>query len=129
MRRGAARAGGARGPARRSPPRSAGGGSRFRGAGGLWPGPPGGGALQAALRALADRPYQHPLRPGERVPLGFSTIERWYYQAKDRADPIAALGRKLRADTGRAWALAPEVLTVLEAQYHAHPRWTVQLHS
>lgn len=101
---------------------------RFSVIGGLLASPPAGGDLQAALRVLADRPYQHPLRPGARVQLGFSTIERWYYQAKDRADPIAALGRKLRADTGRAWALAPDLVTVLEAQYHAHPRWTVQLH-
>src|SRR3972149_1660943 len=58
---------------------------RFSVIGGLLASPPAGGDLQAALRALADRPYQHPLRPGERVPLGFSTIERWYYQSKDRA--------------------------------------------
>ncbi len=101
---------------------------RFSVIGGLLASPPAGGELQAALRALAARTYQHPLRPGARVQLGFSTIERWYYQAKDRADPIAALGRKLRADTGRAWALAPELLGLLEAQYQAHPRWTVQLH-
>lgn len=101
---------------------------RFSVIGGLLASPPAGGDLQAALRALAARTYQHPLRPGARVQLGFATIERWYYQAKDRADPIAALGRKLRADTGRAWALSPELLGLLEAQYHAHPRWTVQLH-
>ena len=101
---------------------------RFSVIGGLLASPPEGGGLQAALQALAARTYQHPLRPGDRVRLGFSTIERWDSQAKDRADPIAALGRKLRADTGRAWALSPELRGVLEAQYQAHPRWTVQLH-
>jgi len=101
---------------------------RFSVIGGLLASPPTGGALQAALREVAARTYQHPLRPGERVRLGFSTLERWYYQARGVPDPIAALGRKLRADTGRAWALSPALLTVLEAQYAAHSRWTVQLH-
>ncbi len=101
---------------------------RFSVIGGLLASPPEGGDLQQALQALAERTYQHPVRPGERLRLGFSTIERWYYQARGVPDPIAALGRKLRADTGRVWALSPELRTVLEAQYHAHPRWTVQLH-
>jgi len=101
---------------------------RFSVIGGLLASPPEGGALQEALRALAARPYQHPFRPGERLQLGFSTIERWFYQARGVPDPIAALGRKLRADTGRVWALSPALRAVLEAQYHAHPRWTVQLH-
>jgi transposase InsO family protein len=101
---------------------------RFSVIGGLLASPPAGGDLQPALRELAERPYEHPFRPGERLRLGFSTIERWYYQARGVRDPIAALGRKLRADTGRAWALSPELRAVLEAQYQAHPRWTVQLH-
>ena len=101
---------------------------RFSVIGGLLASPPEGGELQEALRELSARTYQHPFRPAERVRLGFSTLERWYYQAKGAADPIAALGRKARADTGRVWALSPELLALLEAQYHANPRWTVQLH-
>jgi len=90
--------------------------------------PPEAGELQSAIRQLAERVYQHPLRPVESMRLGFSTIERWYYQAKDAADPIAVLSRKLRSDAGRRWALSPALLSALEAQYAAHPRWTVQLH-
>jgi len=101
---------------------------RFSVIGGLLASPPEGGELQEALRELAERTYQHPFRPAERVRFGFSSLERWYYQAKGATDPIAALGRKARADTGRVWALSPELLTILEAQYHAHRRWTVQLH-
>lgn len=101
---------------------------RFSVIGGLLSSPPEGGELQAALRELAGRAFQHPFRPGERMVVGFSTIERWYYQAKGAADPIAALGRKLRVDTGRVWALSPELLSLLEGQYRANPRWTVQLH-
>jgi transposase InsO family protein len=101
---------------------------RFSVIGGLLASPPEGGALQDALRVLAARSYQHPFRPGDQLQLGFSTLERWFYLARGVPDPLAALGRKLRADTGRVWALAPALRTVLEAQYHAHPRWTVQLH-
>ncbi len=101
---------------------------RFSVIGGLLASPPEGGALQAALRELAARTYQHPLRPGERVRLGFSTLERWFYLARGTPDPLTALARKLRADWGRAWALSPEFASVLEAQYRQHPRWTVQLH-
>ena len=100
---------------------------RFSVIGGLLASPPEGGALQQALRDLATRPYQHPFTR-ERIRLGFSTLERWYYQAKETADPLAALGRKVRADTGRTWALAPELLALLAAQYQRYPRWTVQLH-
>jgi putative transposase len=101
---------------------------RFSVIGGLLASPPEGGALQAALRDLAAQTYQHPLRPGKAVRLGFSTLERWFYLARGAPDPLTALGRKLRADCGRAWALSPEFVTVLEAQYQRHPRWTVQLH-
>jgi transposase InsO family protein len=100
---------------------------RFSVIGGLLASPPEGGALQDALRVLAARTYQHPFTH-ERLRLGFSTLERWYYQAKGTADPLAALGRKVRADTGRTWALAPELLALLAAQYQRYPRWTVQLH-
>ncbi len=90
--------------------------------------PPGPGELQGVIRTLAERVYRHPLRPVESVRLGFSTIERWYYQAKHAADPMVALGRKVRADAGRRWALSPVLLVALEAQYTENPRWTVQLH-
>ena len=101
---------------------------RFSVIGGLLASPPEPGELQQALRELAGRTYEHPLEPGRTIRLGFSTIERWYYRAREVADPLGALSRKVRADAGRAWALSPKLLEVLEAQYHAHPRWTVQLH-
>ncbi|MBI5441832.1 MAG: hypothetical protein HY900_11555, partial [Deltaproteobacteria bacterium] len=100
---------------------------RFSVIGGLLASPPEPGQLQEELRELAGQTYQHPFRP-EQLRIGFSTIERWYYHAKAAADPIAALGRKARADSGRVWALSPELLAVLEEQYRSHPRWTVQLH-
>jgi len=101
---------------------------RFSVIGALLSSPPSAGALQEQLRLLADKLYQHPLRP-EPLRLGFSTIERWYYQAKDAPDPMAVLGRKLRADAGQHWALNPELMAVLEQQYGHYPRWSVQLHA
>ena len=86
------------------------------------------GELQEKLRELSEVVYRHPLSPEQSLRLGFSTIERWYYQARDAADPVAALSRKTRADTGRRGALSPALRSVLAAQYAAHPRWTVQLH-
>jgi transposase InsO family protein len=86
------------------------------------------GELQSEIRGLAERVYQHPLHPGKSIQIGFSTIERWYYQAKGVADPIALLSRKVRSDAGRRLALSETLLTALEAQYAQHPRWTMQLH-
>jgi transposase InsO family protein len=86
------------------------------------------GELQSEIRILAERIYQHPLHHGKSIQLGFSTIERWYYQAKYVADPIASLSRKVRSDAGRRLALSETLLAALEAQYAQHPRWTVQLH-
>jgi putative transposase len=103
-------------------------GFRFAVIGSLLASPPKGGELQKELQALAERTYQHPFDPDKRIRLGFSTIERWYYKAKDTADPLVALGRKTRVDAGRRWAVADGLFAALEAQYHAHPRWTVQLH-
>jgi putative transposase len=103
-------------------------GFRFAVIGPLLASPPQGGELQEALRALAEQTYQHPFFPDKRIRLGLSTIERWYYKAKDAPDPLAALGRKTRIDAGRRLAMTDEVFSALEAQYHAHPRWTVQLH-
>jgi transposase InsO family protein len=90
--------------------------------------PPEPGALQKALRQLAQQTYQHPIDPSRKIRLGFSTIERWYYSAKVAEDPIAVLGRKIRADAGSHWAVTKLLLAAVESQYHKHGRWSVQLH-
>ena len=101
---------------------------RFAVIGGLLSSPPEGGQLQQELRALAEKSYQHPLTPDKQISPSFSTIERWYYHAKDAPDPITALGQKLRVDAGRRWAIGEPLKAVIESQYQAYPRWTVQLH-
>jgi putative transposase len=101
---------------------------RFAVIGGLLSSPLENGQLQRELQALARKSYQHPLAPDKRISPSFSTIERWYYQAKDASDPIAALGRKQRTDAGRRWAIGEQLKAAIESQYRAYPRWTVQLH-
>jgi putative transposase len=90
--------------------------------------PPEKGRLQKAIEHLAHKNYQHPTDPNQRICLGASTIERWYYKAKAAADPIAALGRKIRCDAGIRWSMSEVLLSVLKAQYESHSRWNVQLH-
>jgi putative transposase len=90
--------------------------------------PPQKGLLQKAIARLARQTYQHPIDVNRRISIGASTIERWYYRAKAAADPIAALGRKIRCDAGIRWSMSEQLLATLKAQYQAHRRWNVQLH-
>jgi len=101
---------------------------RFAVIGGLLSRPAESGQLQQTLRELAEKTYQHPIDPERKIRLGFSTIERWYYSAKNAPDPIAALGRKIRTDAGSHWALSKEQSAAIAHQYHSHSRWSVQLH-
>jgi len=101
---------------------------RFGVVGHLLAAPPEKGALQEELRTLAEKKW---LPPGYRVPVqkGFSTIERWYYQAlNEKVDPIRALERKVREDVGAIKAMRPPLQRSLQAQYLAHRRWSYQLH-
>lgn len=101
---------------------------RFAVIGSLLSSPPEDGQLQQELQALAEKNYQHPLIPDKQINPSFSTIERWYYHAKDAPDPVAALGQKLRADAGQRRAISEPLKAVIASQYHAYPRWSVQLH-
>jgi putative transposase len=90
--------------------------------------PPSKGNLQAAIARLARQTWQHPIEPNRYIRIGASTIERWYYKAKSAADPIAALGRKIRRDAGTRWSISDMLLAELKSQYQTHRRWNVQLH-
>ena len=90
--------------------------------------PPEKGQLQKAIDRLSQKNYRHPTDPNRRICFGSSTIERWYYKARGAADPIAALGRKIRSDAGIRWSISDALLAVLKVQYDAHARWNVQLH-
>ena len=100
---------------------------RFAVIGPLLASPPEPGQLQAALRLLAERSWQHPTTGLPRR-FGVSTIERWYYQARRQQDPVNALKPRLRADAGRSRALNGALKLAIAEQYRAHRSWSVQLH-
>ncbi len=101
---------------------------RFAVIGGLLSRPRERGQLQQELAALAGKNYQHPLKPEELISPAFSTVERWYYQARNTPDPIAALGKRTRSDSGRQWSVSERLKEVIAAQYKDYPSWSVQLH-
>lgn len=101
---------------------------RFGVVGALLAAPPPRGELQNELKKLVGKQWRHPIT-GEPGTFGFSTIERWYYDAKNEADPVAVLRRKVRKDAGQFRAISPVVAEVLRDQYRDHPSWTYQLHA
>ena len=89
--------------------------------------PPARGALRATLERLATQTWRHPIT---RAPVGFagSTIERWYYAARNaRHDPVACFGTA-GARTPGTGAAPRAVQRACERQYQAHPSWSYQLH-
>lgn len=88
--------------------------------------PPPNGQLAQALRELAQKTYKPP--NGRTATFHFSTIETWYYAARDATDPIAALTSKARKDRGDSKLLVGRLLDTLEKQYRNHPSWTARLH-
>ncbi|MCC6294015.1 MAG: transposase [Bryobacterales bacterium] len=100
---------------------------RFTIIGQLLAAPPGPRALRQALHALAARTWRHPVS-GHDMRFSVSTLERWYYAARRKADPVAALRNRMRRDLGRFPSMTPAVIEALHAQYREHPGWSVQLH-
>jgi putative transposase len=101
---------------------------RFSIIGGLLAAPPPSGELRPALEELASRQWQHPDN-GRPVAFGVSTIERWYYRARDAPDPIAALTRRVRVDAGRDRVMSATLVKALHDQYRNHRSWSYQLHA
>jgi transposase InsO family protein len=99
---------------------------RFAIIGPLLAAPPAVGELRAALGVLAARRWRHPFT-GLEIRFGVSTLERWFYVARNAADPVRALRNQVRRDIGRFPSLSAEAVKALTTQYHAHPAWTAQL--
>jgi len=100
---------------------------RFAIVGPLLASPPRRGALQRELEALAQRTWRHPTTHTS-VSFGVSTIERWYYKAKNASrDPLSALRKTHRKDAG-SHGLDDRLRQVLRAQHRHHPGWSYQLH-
>lgn len=101
---------------------------RFAIVGPLLAAPPKRGSLRKELERLSRQPWKHPTT-GERVCFAYSTIERWYYAAKNETrDPVGALRRKHRKDAGQQPSLAVALRGVLQAQYAEHLGWSYKLH-
>ena len=85
------------------------------------------GELKAQIEALAIRSWRHP-SSGESVRFSFKTIERWFYAARNVADPIAALARKVPSHAGTQPSVSDALAEAIVRQHKEHPRWTFQLH-
>lgn len=102
---------------------------RFSVVGQLLASPPPHGELKREFEKLSKKPWQHPIT-GESLTVAASTIETWYYAARDEsANPVAVLERKTRKDKGHSRAISAEVGPLLKSQYHAHPSWSYKLHA
>ncbi len=101
---------------------------RFGVVGALLANPAEPGELRRRLKALSETEWQHPIR-GEKFRVSLPTIERWYYQSlKQGKDPVGALRRKLRRDSGTTRHLTPEMKNWLQNNYREHTSWSGQLH-
>ena len=91
---------------------------RFSIIGPLLASPPGAGELADRLRELAQRTYLHPTTRLT-IRFGASTIERWWYDAKDEPDPVHALERKVPAHAGTH----PAVSSAQALAIHGDDAW------
>jgi transposase InsO family protein len=86
------------------------------------------GELKRAIEDLAATDWVHPIS-GAPVRFGASTIERWYYDARQAGvDPVGALQRRVRSDAGTHRSVSEELGGLIEQQYRAHRRWSYKLH-
>ncbi len=101
---------------------------RFAIVGPLLASPPKPGMLQAELDHLACKDYLHP-GTGRPVRFAASTIERWYYKARNHPDnPLRALSRKVPEHAGTHPSISSVLQQALRSQHQAHPSWSYQLH-
>ncbi len=56
------------------------------------------------------------------------TIERWYYAARDKDDPLVALERKVPSHAGTFPSMPERLGEGLAQQHRDHPSWSYQLH-
>lgn len=90
--------------------------------------PPDAGELGDHFAQLASRRWQHPTDGGSKR-YGASTIERWYYAARNATqDPIEALARKVPSHARTRPSMGAPLRQALAMQYRAHPSWTYVLH-
>lgn len=90
--------------------------------------PPPRGELRAALDALAEETWDHPITGAPRR-FSRSTIERWLRRARAApGDPLGALRQPVRSDEGGHPSVREAHRRYLRASHAKHPRWSYQLH-
>lgn len=100
---------------------------RFSLVGSLLSSPPKKGELKAALHALSEKTWTHPLT-GKPIRYSPMSIERWYYVARrSKDDPVGALRRAVRKDSGTHSAMGEPLRMALLGLYKEHRGWTVKL--
>jgi hypothetical protein len=93
---------------------------RFSIVGPLLAAPPPSRELRAEIERLSRRHWRHPVT-GAPVAFGVSTIERWYYAARnEHRDPVGVLKRRVRKDAGTHPSLSPGLREVVRAQHKMH---------
>jgi putative transposase len=100
---------------------------RFSIIGPLLASPPSDGELKTRIDDLATRPWRHPSTGGV-MHFSFKTIERWFYAAREEADPITALARKVPSHAGTFPSMPDALGEAIRRQHKQHPRWSFQLH-
>jgi putative transposase len=100
---------------------------RFSVIGSLLSAPLARGELKRAIQSLADKIWTHPVT-GRDVQYSATTIERWYYKARnEQDDPVRVLQRAVRKDRGKV-SLDSKLAEHLRGQYRDHPHWSYKLH-
>jgi putative transposase len=100
---------------------------RFSIIGPLLSAPPESGCLKKELMTLSKKKWEHPIS-GNPVYFSFSTLERWFYAAKQSLDPIQSLRVKRRSDCAQSRKLSVTLKEAIKSQYREHPSWSYQLH-
>lgn len=100
---------------------------RFSVIGPLLAAPPAKGDLRAELVRVAAKVYTHPIT-GAAATFGVSTLERWYYTAREAADPVGALRNRLRKDAGGHPSVPGPLRAGIRAQHRDHRSWSYRLH-
>lgn len=89
---------------------------------------PEGRMLKKTLANLAKQPWRHPTKSAHYVHFSQTTIERWFYLAKNAANPMEALRRRVRCDAGVSRVCSDALVGYLQQQYVDYPTWTYWLH-
>jgi putative transposase len=100
---------------------------RFGIIGSLLAAPPEKGELRRALELLAKRTWKHPIT-GRDVTYGASTLERWFYAARNALGDPVVLRRKVRNDLGVQHSVSEFVEKALLEQHAQFKSFSVDLH-